>query len=370
MRYFPALTRIVINGSSLKRVQIMVRSVFRTAAVSCAFFSFLFAQGIAHAQQNPVADRDSQIEKLVSDWNSFRNSADTEALTQVFHPEDRGTAADFYANQRPATVKARVLGIQPAPGGRVNIRVERSWGGSRPGKTVDTLQASAVDGQWFLRIPGGTLKAAVKPAPQAAKAPVPTVQAPPPVAATVAPPASQAAVPAVAQAAKPAPAEAPPVQAAAAQPQAPAPAPAANPVTRRFDNWTRVCETAKVSAATCFLQASLTNSSDKQPIMLWRVQVLEDKGTASIILIPSGVTIPAGLTLSLSKEQPTKVPFRVCNAQNCEVRFRMEPALVETVGKRAGVPVKFINQANAQVEFNVPMKGFREGVSSILSGKN
>lgn len=357
----------------------MIRSVLRTIAVFCAFSSLAFAQGAAPGQQAGPADRDSQIEKLVSDWNNFRNSADIQALTEVFHPDDRATAADFYASQRPASVKARILGIQQAQGGRVNIRVERSWGGSRPGKTIDTLQASALDGQWFLRIPGGSLKAAVKPATQAAKAPAPTptVQAPAPAAvpapaAPVAPPATQAAAPAViepAPAAKPSPAQPSPAAQAPAQKQAQAPAPAANPVTRRFENWTRVCETAKVNISTCFLQASLTNSADKQPIMLWRVQVLEDKSAASIVFIPAGVTIPAGLTLSLSKEQPTQVPFRVCNAQNCEVRFRMEPDLVDTVGKRTDVPAKFINQANAQVEFSVPMKGFREGINSIIAGK-
>lgn len=320
----------------------------------CLLLATLLALGAplaAQAQGQPeAADRQTAIEKLVTDWNEARNRADINALASVFHPEERDTARDFYAGQRPATVKVRVLGIQPAGGDRVNVKVERSWGGARPGKTTDTLQASVVDGQWYLRIPGGSLKVAGKTARSAPAA----VSAPAP-----------AATPSPAPVEQVAPAPTAPAAVAAA----PEPAPIANPVTKRFDNWTRICETAKVSAATCFLQASLANSADKKPIMRWRVQVLEDKSAASVILIPAGVTLPPGLTLSLSKEQPTQVPFRACNGQNCEVRFKMEADLVETVGKRSDVPVKFVNQAGALVEFSVPMKGFREGVNSIIAGK-
>lgn len=360
----------------------MVRSVLRTISVFCAFSSLAFAQGAAPAEGTGAMDRDSQIEKLVADWNERRNSANTEALPEVFHPDDRATAAEFYASQRPASVRARVLGIQQAAGGRVNVRVERSWGGAKPGKTVDTLQASAVDGQWFLRIPGGSLKVAAKPsaapapiakpaapvtqAPEPVAPPAPVPQAPPaPVQAQIPPPApAVAAAPPSAPEPKPVPAPAAPSAAKGQET-----APITNPETRRFENWTRICETAKVNSATCFLQASLANSADKKPIMRWRVQVLEDKSAASVILIPAGVTLAPGLTLSLSKEQPTQVPFRACNGQNCEVRFKMEPDLVETVGKRSDVPVKFVNQAGELVEFSVPMKGFREGVNSIRSGK-
>lgn len=121
------------------------------------------AQGAQVAEQLAVSaaaseDRDALLTKLVADWNELRNQASHEALPRLFHPDDRAAAEAYYANHQPAIVRIRVLGIQPGTDDRVNIRVERSWGGNRPGRVVNTLQASEFSGQWFLRMPGGALQ--------------------------------------------------------------------------------------------------------------------------------------------------------------------------------------------------------------------
>jgi invasion protein IalB len=366
----------------------MVRHMLGILATFYAFMSLAFAQGTPPVEQPSTSDRDSEIEKLVSDWNDLRNSADIDNLILIFHPDDRDTAAEFYANQRPAVVRVKVLSVREGSNGRLDIRIERTWGGSKPGRRVDTLQASAHDGQWLLRIPGGFLKPPTSKVTAAketlatalvvdqheAKLPLPrpssrvaleqpehnTPQGPSQVAPSIAPERPTQ----------------PPTAAdtAVKMPQAgstqASPPPLKDPLTKTFTNWTRICETQAVSYTTCFLQASLANFADKKPIMRWRVQILADKSALSAIVIPAGVTLPPGLTLGLSQEQPTNVPFRACSAQHCEVRFSMEPKLLESVSQRTDVSVKFVNQAGALVEFNVPMEGFLEAVNSILGGKS
>lgn len=361
---------------------------FVFSAMVFVFGLGLSMQGVAQPASG-AGSPNAALEALAQKWNDARNKADMPALIAVFHPSDRPAAEVFYAGHQPASVTLRVLQVSKIAGDRYEIQVERSWGGSRPGKQKNALHASELNGEWFLRIPGGSLTlppgklAAVKPAPEPAPVTKPA-QAPAPAPAASSPPVAEKATPAApAPIAAPPAGSAPPSVAAAspvastkapekaaapqAQPAAKAPekSTAEPPVVQKFDSWVRICEGKAVSRTRCFLEASLASAADKKPIMRWRVQVLEDGGAASLVLLPADVTLAAGLTLSLSKEQPTTVPFRACGAGGCEVRFNMEPQLLTTVTQRDTVPVKFVNQAGASVDFAVPMKGFKQAVNSL-----
>lgn len=321
----------------------MVRFLLRMASVLCAVFSVAFssvssvafAQGAAAGAQGLLMERTAQLEKLVEDWNRLRSAGDARGLTRLFHPRDREAAAEFFAEQRPSNERFRLVESRDAAAGRVTLFLARARAGAGPAVAVETLQASLLEGQWVLRIPGGSLTGSLHDS----VAPLPRGQDPGTQASGAKPPSS------------PAPGSGP-------------------PETRRFENWMRLCETARVTAAGCFLQATLVNPVDNKPIMIWRVQLLEDRSGASIIFIPPGVTIAPGLSLALSTEQPTRVPFRTCTAEMCELRFRMEADLVESIGRRADVPVRYLNQAGAEVEFSAPMAGFREAAGSVLAGRN
>lgn len=331
----------------------MVRFLLRMISILCAVFSVAFssvssvafAQGATAGTQGLMMERNAQLEKLVEEWNRLRSAGDARGLTRLFHPRDREAAAEFFADQRPSNERFRLVEARDAAAGRVTLFLARAQAGAGPAVAVETLQASLLEGQWVLRIPGGSLTGSLHDS----VAPLPRVQAPN----TQAPSA-----------------QAPNNQVPSTQvPSTPIPS-GAGPETRRFENWIRICETPRIATATCFLQTALLNPADNKPIMIWRVQVLEDRSGASIIFVPPGVTIAPGVSLGLSREQATRVPFRACTAEICELRFRMEADLVESVGRRADVPVRYLNQSGAAVEFSVPMAGFREAAGSVLAGRN
>jgi invasion protein IalB len=328
-----------------------------------------------------IAEREPAINKLVQDWNTARNNADVEAMVALFYPQDQALAREFYKDLKRGSANIRLVSVRPINQDRLSAVTERSWGGSSPGKAPVTLHMTQYQGEWRLRIPGGSLTpsaADIKRAKEAASAPTPAVAAAPAPAARVAPPAPQAAAPV---------APPPPVVAAAPRVEPPPPASKAEPAARAdakkadakkapekaapppvrttYDNWVRVCPTARSPRKECFIEAVLANSADKQPILRWRLVRNEDGSASSIVVTPSAVTVAAGFEMGLAKEKPTAIPYRVCTPQACELRFNMEPALVETVSGKTVVPAKFINAAGATVQFDIPMKGFRQAMNSL-----
>lgn len=339
----------------------MMRPIAVAAALLFSTPNLVFAQSQAASS---MEEKEPAINKVIQDWSNAHNSADIDAMVQLFHPQDRAVAREFYKDLKRGTATMRLTAVRPLNQDRLAAVTERSWGGSNPGKAPMTFHMSQFQGEWYLRIPGGSLtpSAAVI---QRAKQEQPPASTPPAVVA-VAPRAEPTPAPAPAKgepAAKLDPKQPEPPKAAAEKAASEKAAPP--PVRTTYDNWVRVCPTAKSPKKECFIEAVLANSADKKPILRWRLIRNEDGSASSVVVTPSAVTVAAGFELGLAKDKPTAIPFRVCAPQACELRFNMEPTLVETVSGKTVVPAKYINADGATVQFDIPMKGFKQAINSL-----
>jgi invasion protein IalB len=154
--------------------------------------------------------------------------------------------------------------------------------------------------------------------------------------------------------------------------QSKAVAPADKPKLEKFDNWTKVCvaprkDAPKGAKASCHLEQAFAapRSESKQPILVWRVSLNDQKEAMALVLTPNNVLLGRGVQFGMAADKSTVVPFFTCRPGFCELRFKLEADLVKSLGARDTVPVVFNMVNNDQISMAVPMQGFAKGIESL-----
>ena len=349
-----------------------VLSPARVCAPILAFLlgAFLLSWvSVALPQDASVDARKEALTELVNQWNRGRNAADVEKLAQLFHPDERDLAREYYRNEKEGATTVKIVSIHAVVGKRFVITLDRSWGGSRPGKSRWTLEASEVNGKWVLRLPGGSLKASpqliaqVRSRQDATKS---LAIAEPTDLVTSQPLFSEPAVVREIKPPAPPPTEKPAaLQTPDSRQKVTVRDPGKRPGVTRFDDWSRVCQKNSMGVTVCYVETLLLNPGNREMVILWRLAFSEQTGLFSLLRSPAGVMLSAGLTLHLNPQVPSVFPYDTCYDKVCEVSFVIGQDLLKTILERPSILAKFVIWGGESVQFEIPMKGFAAAVNSL-----
>jgi invasion protein IalB len=321
-----------------------------------------------HGQQADISEvRADTLRTLAQDWNQFRNQGNVNALVDLFHPNDRILAREYYAGERKGNSKVSVLKIEEPARGRFLVTIERSWGGAQPGKIQWVLEAADLDGDLYLRIPGGNLRPspAVVARAKAAGSDQLVVTQP-----SVLTASNQIAVPQE-------PVELTPQKTIAIKTQTPAiteikppakkPAPPKKvlPPFTRFDQWARICQENDQSQSSCHAEIVLSDLSTEEVFFAWQITDAGQGRFNSILRTPSGVLLTAGLAFSPTPGPAMIVPYHRCQEDACELQLAIESDLLKVLLSRTTLPAQFINAQDETVKFEIPMRGFAKAIRSL-----
>jgi invasion protein IalB len=332
----------------------------------------------ARAQDTAAEVRKEALTELAIQWNRGRNEANVEKLAQLFHPDERDLAREYYRDEKEGATTVKIVSIQAIAGKRFVITVDRSWTGSRPGKSRWTLEASEVNGQWFLRMPGGSLKASPQLIAQARSRQESARSLPiaePKDLVTSQPLFSESAV---VREIKPPPPPAPAKADAANRSEQSLADQKADPRQKlivrdpgkragvtRFDDWSRVCQKNSVGVTVCYVETLLLNPENRETVFLWRLAFSEQRGLFSLLRSPAGVMLSAGLTLHLNPQAPSVFAYDTCYDKVCEVSFVIGQDLLKALVEQPSILAKFVIWGGENVAFEIPMKGFAAAVNSL-----
>jgi invasion protein IalB len=227
----------------------------------------------------------------------------------------------------PGNATIRVRDVSKIDNQRIQIRVERAWGGSRPGKSTWRLQASYYQGTLYLRIPGGDLampkgvKPVVSPIPTTATTEVlvaPKTQKPVTPELKVAEPALPYNDGKIYESGAQVKTITPPL------PKIPETISMTGPAgASRFGDWLRLCEkTAKGSE--CFLEALLYAPGDKKKFLLIRARPHATGKIAMQFIAPNEIALRPGLRLTVADKPAQQLSFEICRREHCEINFVLD----------------------------------------------
>jgi invasion protein IalB len=288
-------------------------------------------------------------------------------LVELFHPNDRILAREYYRGERPGASTVSVLKTEEIRRGQFRITLERTWGGARPGKIQWVLEAADLDGDLYLRIPGGSLRpdAAIVAKAKAAGSDQLVVTQP-----SVLTASNQIAVPEE-------PTQSTPQKTIAIKTQTPAiseikpppkkPVPPKKELPRfsRFDQWSRICNPNDQQETVCHAEIVLSDLTSEDIFFAWKITDLGQGRFSSVLRTPSGVLLTAGLTLIPAAGSPLVVPYRRCFEDVCELALVIENDLLKALLARTSLPAQFINSQDETVKFEIPMRGFAKAIRSL-----
>ena len=84
--------------------------------------------------------------------------------------------------------------------------------------------------------------------------------------------------------------------------------------------WTRACGKTVKGAEVCFAQQFAVSQSRKAIMLRVQIGYMGGAGDGRLRLVittPLGVALPAGVSLTLGKDKPLRLPFETCQSDGC-----------------------------------------------------
>lgn len=145
--------------------------------------------------------------------------------------------------------------------------------------------------------------------------------------------------------------------------------PAAADETKKFQDWTMVCEnTGPVEKRSCIVSTIITDSATKLQLLGVAVGAGEaGKGLRMAIKTAPQVRKDDGVHFRVDKGQVYSAPFGGCTKDACILQFALPDQLVTQMKKGAAMLVTFTGEDGKALGVQVPLKGFSAGINAVAA---
>lgn len=312
---------------------------------------------------------DAPLVALAQAWNQARNEGDREAILALIYPPEQELARKHLflraTEQRRGIARLRLISIQANKKDRLTLIVERSWGGSNPGRSEWQIEASEFNSFWYLRFPGGDLQPPRGALPTASRQasrsdPPPTeiklnlksapftdgkaVTSTSSISAIAAPP--------------------PPTPAAPASPS-PVAKEELTAGSKKFEAWVRQCERQRDNSLDCHVEHQAGVADNKRLFMNWRFSFDENARLNLQVLTPNRVLLGPGVDFFLGTNRPLKAPFWICGEASCELSFALDEPTRRALAQARTFTAHFSDEDGSKVSFEVPTAGLQAALATL-----
>ncbi|MEQ1770227.1 MAG: invasion associated locus B family protein [Devosia sp.] len=152
---------------------------------------------------------------------------------------------------------------------------------------------------------------------------------------------------------------------AAASSETPAMAAADAPAARQIGDWIYSCATpAGGSAAVCAITQQLNDPKSNALLFQWQI-VRNANGLVSVWQSPTGVLVDHGLVLVAGTPKPIAVPFRACNARNCDAVANLAADFQASLAGAKALSVTVTSTDGTALEFKFSPNGLADALAAL-----
>jgi invasion protein IalB len=158
----------------------------------------------------------------------------------------------------------------------------------------------------------------------------------------------------------PAPAPASPVGPAAPAPAAPPTGPVRLELMPMQAPWTKICGKDQGSGReVCYTTRDFGQAADQPPTLAIAVyQMANEDRRIARFLLPVGLLLKPGFRLVIDKGEPIEGHYAICFPNGCFAEAELNGSSLGALKKAQTATVVVRNQANMEVNFDLPMKDF------------
>jgi invasion protein IalB len=117
--------------------------------------------------------------------------------------------------------------------------------------------------------------------------------------------------------------------------------------TSKVDNWLLTCvEFANpATKRACSAKSQIVQEKTNNVVFIWEIGPNNERKIISVMQVPTGVMIEAGLELRIGKAAPRKLAYTSCEPNRCSIVFPVDEKLVKemAVSPKVEAVIKVVN---------------------------
>lgn len=136
----------------------------------------------------------------------------------------------------------------------------------------------------------------------------------------------------------------------------------------KFGDWTVGCEKpqGEATAERCFIFQNVVVRENRQQVLLIAVGLHGDeKQPATILTVPLGVYLPAGLTLAVPGAKPIRIVIETCTTKGCRGATALDEQVLDSMRQGDRAQVSLMDVRRRQINLPVSLKGFTKGFAAV-----
>jgi invasion protein IalB len=132
-------------------------------------------------------------------------------------------------------------------------------------------------------------------------------------------------------------------------------------------NWiTRCSGVTRNGSVDCSMEQTYIKPETRQPIALFSVRIpKETRAPATMIQLPLGLYLPAGVEMQIDQDQVVALPLQMCDTGGCYAGTPLSTELAGRLQMGKTLRLRFENVAREKIDALMPLAGFASAFSTI-----
>lgn len=135
-----------------------------------------------------------------------------------------------------------------------------------------------------------------------------------------------------------------------------------------FQAWSLVCRDWPGGERRCVLFIAVADPDVKQVLLTFSVARTPKGMPVLIVDTPAGVTVEEGITVTAGAAESIKVAVQSCGSQRCRAITELTSSLRAALEAADVTSVSYVKADKQQSTYNLPTRGFRDGLRAWFAG--
>lgn len=135
-----------------------------------------------------------------------------------------------------------------------------------------------------------------------------------------------------------------------------------------FQAWSLVCRDWPGNERRCVLFIAVADPDAKQVLLTFSIARTPQGMPILVVDTPPGVAVEDGVTVTVGSTEALKVPIQSCAAQRCRAVTELTSSLRAALEAADVTSVSYVKADAKQSTYNLPTRGFRDGLSAWFAG--
>lgn len=135
-----------------------------------------------------------------------------------------------------------------------------------------------------------------------------------------------------------------------------------------FQAWSLVCRPWPGGERRCVLFIAVADPDLKNVLLTFSVARTPQGMPVLIVDTPPGVAVAQGISVTAGAAEEIKLPIQSCGPQRCRAMTELTLPLRAALEKADVTAVTYVRADNQQSTYNLPTRGFRDGLLAWYAG--